>query len=90
VLIKKVIGLSAFNVRFWIGIVFFFYSVLGFFVTLDSNHPIAFFNSSLIIFVDILSPLTLKKRQKFLGFDSCTTPIQQVYNNPSHEGGSHF
>jgi hypothetical protein len=24
------------------------------------------------------------------GFDSCTTPIQQLYNNPSHEGGSHI
>jgi hypothetical protein len=22
-----------------------------------------------------------------MGFDSCTTPIQQLYNNPSHEGG---
>jgi hypothetical protein len=21
------------------------------------------------------------------GFDSCTTPSQQVHNNPSHEGG---
>jgi len=23
-------------------------------------------------------------------FDSCTTPIQQLYNNPSHEGGPQF
>jgi hypothetical protein len=26
-----------------------------------------------------------KIRISFLGFDSCTTPIQQLYNNPSHE-----
>jgi len=24
------------------------------------------------------------------GFDSCTTPIQQLYNNPSHEGGPQY
>jgi hypothetical protein len=23
-------------------------------------------------------------------FDSCTTPIQQLYNNPSHEGGPQY
>jgi hypothetical protein len=25
-----------------------------------------------------------------MGFDSCTTPIQQLYNNPSHEGGPQY
>jgi hypothetical protein len=25
-----------------------------------------------------------------LGFDSCTTPIQQLHNNPSHEGGPQY
>jgi hypothetical protein len=25
-----------------------------------------------------------------LGFDSCTTLIQQLYNNPSHEGGPQY
>jgi hypothetical protein len=25
-----------------------------------------------------------------LGFDSCTTSIQQLYNNPSHEGGPQY
>jgi hypothetical protein len=24
------------------------------------------------------------------GFDSCTTPIQQLYNNLSHEGGPQY
>jgi hypothetical protein len=24
------------------------------------------------------------------GFDSCTTPIQQLYNNHSHEGGPQY
>jgi hypothetical protein len=25
-----------------------------------------------------------------MGFDSCTTPIQQLHNNPSYEGGPHM
>jgi hypothetical protein len=27
---------------------------------------------------------------RFLRFDSCTTPIQQLYNNSSHEGGLQY
>jgi len=26
----------------------------------------------------------------YTGFDSCTIPIQQLYNNPSHEGGPQY
>jgi len=25
-----------------------------------------------------------------MGFDSCTIPIQQLYNNSSHEGGPQY
>jgi len=28
----------------------------------------------------------VKSSYIYMGFDSCTTPIQQLYNNPSHEG----
>lgn len=48
---------------FGLEFVFFVFTLyLDFFgATLDLNHPIAFFNSSLIIFVDILSALTVKE-----------------------------
>jgi hypothetical protein len=26
----------------------------------------------------------------YWGVDYCTTPIQQLYNNPSHEGGPQY
>jgi len=29
-------------------------------------------------------------RHNEMRFDSCTTPIQQLYNNPSHEGGPQY
>jgi hypothetical protein len=36
-----------------------------------------------------LSIFSIRNAIIFLGFDSCTTPIQQLYNNLSHEGGFH-
>jgi hypothetical protein len=35
---------------------------------------------------NVVAQLSLKVIKE-MGFDSCTTPIQQLYNNPSHEGG---
>jgi hypothetical protein len=31
----------------------------------------------------------IKHTKKYKGFDSYTTPSQQLHNNPSHEGGLH-
>jgi hypothetical protein len=32
----------------------------------------------------------VKEIRRERGFDSCTTPIQQLYNNHSHEGGPQY
>jgi hypothetical protein len=36
--------------------------------------------------IDMSAPT--EKNKKVKGFDSCTTPSQQLHNNPSYEGGS--
>jgi hypothetical protein len=38
--------------------------------------------------IQLMFDVSLHQRRE--GFDSCTTPIQQLYNNPSHEGGPQY
>jgi hypothetical protein len=45
-------------------------------------HPTSLLIFRIIPKIVMVSSITFFKK----GFDSCTTPSQQVYNNPSHEG----
>jgi hypothetical protein len=49
-------------------------------------------NNSYITIVHMLWRIvnTWVVTHKMKGFDSCTTPIQQLYNNSSHEGGPQY
>jgi hypothetical protein len=50
------------------------------------------FSTSLYIFNSILQvrKMLVLQHPRNMRFDSCTTPIQQLHNNPSHEGGPQY
>jgi hypothetical protein len=58
-------------------------------LTFSSTHwaPPHVKGCCVIVVVVFLNPSFSKKKNKNVRF---TTPIQQPYNNPSHEGGSHI